>query len=92
WLFAWMSVKVGLAAAPAELSWRTILGGSWLCGIGFTMSLFIATLAFGEGALLDMSKIGTLAASLAAGIGGSVFLLRRPSRAPLNKSVQVPTA
>jgi len=92
WLFAWMSVKVGLAAAPAELSWRTILGGSWLCGIGFTMSLFIATLAFGEGALLDMSKIGTLAASLAAGICGSVFLLRRPSRALLDRSVQVPAA
>jgi NhaA family Na+:H+ antiporter len=48
-----------------------------LCGIGFTMSLFIATLAFGEGALLDMAKIGILAASLAAGIGGSVLLIRR---------------
>jgi Na+/H+ antiporter NhaA len=41
------------------------------------MSLFIATLAFGEGALLDLSKIGILAASLAAGVCGSALLLRR---------------
>lgn len=53
---------------------------SCLCGIGFTMALFIATLAFGEGTLLDMAKIGILAASLAAGVCGSAFLLR--SRAP----------
>jgi NhaA family Na+:H+ antiporter len=77
WLFAWLSVKSRLAAAPSELSWARIFGASWICGIGFTMSLFIANLAFGEGMLLDMSKIGTLAASLAAGICGSVFLLRR---------------
>jgi NhaA family Na+:H+ antiporter len=75
WTFAWLAAKTGLAAPPAELSWGSILGGAWLGGIGFTMSLFIAGLAFGEGTLLDMSKIGTLAASLAAGIGGSVILL-----------------
>jgi Na+:H+ antiporter, NhaA family len=59
------------------VSWGKIFGASWLCGIGFTMSLFIANLAFGEGALLDMSKIGTLAASVGAGLCGSIFLLRR---------------
>ena len=90
WLFAWMSVKIGLATAPAEMSWKALFGASWLCGIGFTMSLFIAGLAFGEGMLLDLAKIGTLAASLAAGICGSVFLLGRSSGVPLNKSVEVP--
>lgn len=75
WLFAWLAAKTGLATPPAELSWGSILGAAWLGGIGFTMSLFIAGLAFGEGTLLDLSKIGTLAASLAAGIGGSVILL-----------------
>jgi NhaA family Na+:H+ antiporter len=40
------------------------------------MSLFIASLAFGDGVLLDMAKIGTMAASLAAGICGSMVLLR----------------
>jgi NhaA family Na+:H+ antiporter len=77
WLFARLSVGVRLATPPAEVSWGKIFGASWLCGIGFTMSLFIANLAFGEGALLDMAKIGTLAASVGAGLCGSIFLLRR---------------
>lgn len=77
WLFARLSAFVNLATPPAEVSWVRVFGASWLCGIGFTMSLFIATLAFGEGPLLAMSKIGTLAGSLAAGLCGSIFLLRR---------------
>ena len=77
WLFARLSALVRLATPPAEVSWARVFGASWLCGIGFTMSLFIATLAFGEGALLAMSKIGTLAGSLGAGLCGSIFLLRR---------------
>jgi Na+:H+ antiporter, NhaA family len=76
WLFARLSAAIGLATPPAEVSWGRVFGASWLCGIGFTMSLFIATLAFGEGTLLTMSKIGTLAASLGAGVCGSVFLIR----------------
>jgi len=88
-LSAWLSAKIGLATPPAELSWGKIFGAAWLCGIGFTMSLFIATLAFGEGALLDMAKIGILAASLAAGIGGSMLLLRRTGPVLSNSSPQV---
>ncbi|MGC1449886.1 MAG: Na+/H+ antiporter NhaA [Candidatus Sulfotelmatobacter sp.] len=76
WLFARLSVSTRLAARPAGVSWGKIFGASWVCGIGFTMSLFIATLAFGDGPLLAMSKIGILAASLGAGVCGSVFLLR----------------
>ena len=74
-LFAWLAAKAKVATQPNAVSWAQIFGGSWLCGIGFTMSLFIATLAFGEGALLDLSKIGTLAASVAAATCGSLFLL-----------------
>jgi NhaA family Na+:H+ antiporter len=77
--FAWASVKTGLATPPAELSWGKIFAAAWLSGIGFTMSLFIAALAFGDGVLLDMAKIGTMSASLAAGICGSMVLLRGPS-------------
>jgi len=77
WLFARLSVASRLATPPAEMSWMRVFGASWLCGIGFTMSLFIATLAFGEGPLLAMSKIGTLAGSLGAGFCGSMVLLRR---------------
>jgi len=90
WLFARMAVMFRLATAPPELSWETVFGAAWLCGIGFTMSLFIATLAFGNGALLDMSKIGTMAASLAAGICGSTILLRQAGRGRSNSSAKVP--
>jgi len=92
WLFARISVKSRLAAAPPELSWTELLGAAWLCGIGFTMSLFIATLAFGEGALLDMSKIGVLAASLASGVCGSLFLLRLAGSNRSNDRANVPTS
>jgi len=82
WTFARLSTKLGLAAAPSELSWRALFGAAWLCGIGFTMSLFIGTLAFGEGGLLSMSKIGILAASLASGVCASLFLLRQAAAHP----------
>ena len=49
-------------------------GVGWLGGIGFTMSLFIASLAFGEGALLDVAKLGVIAASVVAGITGYTLL------------------
>jgi len=87
WTFAWLSTKTGLAAAPPELSWRALFGAAWLCGIGFTMSLFIGTLAFGEGDLLSMSKIGILGASVASGICGSLFLLRETATAPPSREV-----
>jgi Na+:H+ antiporter, NhaA family len=77
WLSSQLATKSGLATPPPELSSGTIFGAAWLCGIGFTMSLFIATLAFGEGASLNMAKIGILAASLLSGVCGSVFLIRR---------------
>jgi NhaA family Na+:H+ antiporter len=76
-LFSWLAVRSGVASKPDTLSWRTLFGASSLCGIGFTMSLFIATLAFGDTPFLDVSKIGTLVASLAAGLGGSLLLSRR---------------
>jgi len=82
-LFAWFSTKFRLAASPADTTWWQIVSASSLCGIGFTMSLFIATLAFGEGYLLDMAKIGTLTASALASICGVVLLTSRRDRARL---------
>jgi NhaA family Na+:H+ antiporter len=73
--FAFAFNKAGIAATPAGASWRQIFGASWLCGIGFTMSLFVATLAFETEELLDLAKIGTIAASVAAGLAGSAVLL-----------------
>ena len=76
-LVSWAAVRTGLAALPGGVTWRLIHGVSWLAGIGFTMSLFVAGLAFaGAPALLTAAKLGVLAASLAAGVCGW-FLLRR---------------
>ena len=92
WLFARLSVGILLATPPEEVSCGKIIGATWLCGIGFTMSLFIATIAFGEGALLDMSRIDTLASSVGAGLCGSFFLLRRgKADAPLAAHSALPT-
>jgi Na+:H+ antiporter, NhaA family len=74
-LFAWLSVRSGLAALPASATWRAIRGVSLLGGIGFTMSLFIAGLAFpGAPQLNEDAKIGIFVASLAAGIAGFLAL------------------
>ncbi len=79
-LFAWVSVKSSIASAPEGVSWRQIFGAGWLCGIGFTMSLFIATLSLGEGELVAVAKIGILLASVAAGVAGSVVLSLKEQR------------
>ena len=73
-LFSWLAVRFGIAALPDDLTWRHVYGVSWLAGIGFTMSLFIAGLAFADPALLAVSKLGILSASLIAGTIGWVLL------------------
>lgn len=74
-LFAWAAVRAGLATLPASVSWRAIRGVSLLGGIGFTMSLFIAGLAFpGHPELNEDAKIGIFVASLVAGLAGWLVL------------------
>ncbi|MGH1365283.1 MAG: Na+/H+ antiporter NhaA [Calditrichia bacterium] len=70
----WLAVKSGLTELPAGVTWRHIYGVSALAGIGFTMSLFIAMLGFGESELLTFSKVGILIASLLSGIFGWIML------------------
>ncbi|MBI3965487.1 MAG: Na+/H+ antiporter NhaA [Chloroflexi bacterium] len=74
-LACWLSVRSGIAALPTGVTWRHIYGVSWLAGIGFTMSLFVASLAFGDGEGLVHAKIGILSASAIAGAVGSAILL-----------------
>jgi Na+:H+ antiporter, NhaA family len=73
------AVQRRLAALPAEVGWRSIVGVGWLGGIGFTMSLFVARLAFGYGPQLDSAKIGILGGSLVAAVVGTV-ILRKSAR------------
>jgi NhaA family Na+:H+ antiporter len=69
--------KLGFAQRPEGCGWREVWGASLLCGIGFTMSLFIAELAFpGNRMLIEEAKIGILAGSLlSALLGYSVLRL-----------------
>ena len=66
----WLAVTFGIANKPAGASWMQIYGVALLCGIGFTMSLFIGGLAFSDPQHADGVKIGVLMGSLAAAIAG----------------------
>jgi len=68
------AVRARLAGLPQGVNWGELHGCGWLGGIGFTMSLFIATLAFEGTALLESAKVGILAASAVAGVVGAVVL------------------
>lgn len=70
------AVRCRLASLPDGVSWTALHGCAWLGGIGFTMSLFIATLAFGGTNLLDSAKLGILGGSIVAGIVGAVVVRR----------------
>ncbi len=80
-LFVWLATKLRIADLPTGVSWRHIYGASWLAGIGFTMSLFIAGLAFGESENLVIAKVGILMASLIAGAVGWLILRTAPQPA-----------
>lgn len=79
------AVKLGVAAKPAHASWMQIYGVALLCGIGFTMSLFIGGLAFGNGTQMDEVKIGVLAGSLLSAIGGWL-VLRLAAQNPVDQA------
>ena len=75
-LFAYAAQRIGFAEVPEGVPGRQILAAAAIAGIGFTVSLFIAELAFDEAALVDEAKVGILAASvLAAGLGALVLRL-----------------
>jgi NhaA family Na+:H+ antiporter len=80
--FAWLAVKAGVASLPDGLAWRQVYGAALLAGIGFTMSLFIGSLAFPEPETLNAVRIGVLAGSLAAGLAGYAILRFTPAPRP----------
>jgi NhaA family Na+:H+ antiporter len=73
-LFAFVAVRLGVGKRPAGASWPQVFGVAMLGGVGFTVALFVTELAFEPGALADQAKIGILAASTIAGVGGYLFL------------------
>jgi Na+:H+ antiporter, NhaA family len=70
----WIAVRLRIAARPAGASWTQIYGVSLLCGIGFTMSLFIGNLAFSDDSQIGAVKVGVLAGSLLSALAGWVIL------------------
>ncbi len=75
-LVAWLGTKAGWAELPPGISWKNIFGVALLGGIGFTMAIFVATLAFADEALLNQAKLGIFLGSILAGLTG-FFILRK---------------
>ncbi len=73
---SWLALKVGRGNLPAKMNWTQVFGAGCLAGIGFTMSLFIADLAWADESLIADAKVGILVASLISGVMGFVILSR----------------
>ena len=78
--FSWLATRLGIAVRPPDLSWRLLIGGGLLAGIGFTMALFIANLAFSQ-SLIDSAKLGIFLASGFSAVAGLALLTLLPARA-----------
>jgi Na+:H+ antiporter, NhaA family len=83
--FCWLAVKLGIGRLPADVTWHHILGVAWLAGIGFTMSLFVAQLAFDEPVFMEQAKLGILFASSIAGMVGLVWIVLATRRHDRNR-------
>lgn len=75
--FCWFAIKLNMARLPGGVSWTSLYGVATLCGIGFTMSLFVGSLAFEETGINNMfdERLGIILGSLLSGIAG-YFILR----------------
>lgn len=71
---AWISIKMKWASLPSGIGWMHLWGAGILAGIGFTMSIFIATLAFSDPAFTDISKIAVMLGSLASMLFGLIWI------------------
>ncbi|MDE6375518.1 MAG: Na+/H+ antiporter NhaA, partial [Alistipes sp.] len=72
---SWLAVKSKMAVMPEGASWRMLLAVACLGGIGFTMSLFVDSLAYTDPGLIDRGKIAILMGSMAAAVAGSLLIL-----------------
>jgi NhaA family Na+:H+ antiporter len=71
--FSWLAIRTGIAIRPPDLSWMLLAAGGLLAGIGFTMALFIANLAFSP-TLINDAKLGILSASIFSSLAGVILL------------------
>jgi NhaA family Na+:H+ antiporter len=87
-MFSWIACKIRVASLPENISWRQMYGIGLIGGIGFTMSLFIAALAFGESDLIINAKAGIILGSLLSGIAGYLMLRMKKKSSNLGKVEQ----
>lgn len=80
-LFCFIAVKLKLASLPTQTNWKQLWGVGMIAGVGFTMSIFIATLAFKPVDIQVISVMSVILASLLAGVAGFIFLraINKPS-------------
>jgi NhaA family Na+:H+ antiporter len=78
--FTWAAVKLGAASVPGGAPWPNVYGVAMVAGVGFTVALFIANLAFGgDPARLDEARLGVLVGSLVSGVSGILVLRALPA-------------
>jgi NhaA family Na+:H+ antiporter len=73
-LATWIGVKSGLARLPKNVTWRHVYAVACLTGVGFTMSLFIGSLAFGAADEMNSVRLGVVLGSVLSGLFGYVLL------------------
>ncbi len=92
-LALWLCARLGIAKRPSGATWLQTYGMCLLCGIGFTMSLFVGGLAFSDPLLIDEVKIGVLGGSIVSALAGFAVLRlsaqRRPARPPIIKAATI---
>lgn len=81
-LFTWVASKLGIGTLPDGVTYRHVFGLAMVAGVGFTVALFVASLAFDRPEFADSAKIGILAGSLISGTLGYLFLKASPAAEP----------
>lgn len=81
---SWLMIKLRLAELPVASSWNHIIGAGLLAGIGFTVSIFVTSLAFTHQSYADISKISIFAASIISGVAGLLVLKYFPKKVTNN--------
>jgi NhaA family Na+:H+ antiporter len=85
--FSALAIRLGVATRPTDANWSQLYGVSLLCGVGFTMSLFINNLAFRSAVLQDETKLGVLAGSLLSALAGWAVLALAAKKQPGDKTL-----
>ncbi len=80
--FTYLASRFGWVKKPDALSWKHIGGAGILCGVGFTMSIFISNLAFEDAGMIALAKLTIVSCSLIMGIAGVLYLRHISKKQP----------